>query len=118
MRRTEQRVIAWQLRQAPSLKTLLEFGHLAEDAELVLLDSLEVGEVIGSGWSSRSSGGNGSGSGSGRGGDGGVVVVNGLAGTDVKGGFVGGGGGTDALSVPRETSVFLQTHEAILTDGD
>ena len=111
-------MIAWQLKQAPSLKTLLEFGHLAEDAKLVLLDRLEVGEVIGSSWSSRSGGGNGSGSGSGRGGDGGVVAVNGLAGTDVEGGFVGGGGGTDALSVPRETSILLQTHETILTDGN
>ena len=118
MRHTEQRVIAWQLKQAPSLKTLLEFGHLAEDAELVLLDSLEVGEVIGSGWSSRSGGGNGRGSGSGRGGDSGVTVVNGLARADVEGSFVGGGGGADALSVPRKSSILLQTHETILTDGN
>ena len=47
-------MIAWQLKQAPSLKTLLEFGHLAEDAELVLLDGLEVGEAVGNGTHPRS----------------------------------------------------------------
>ena len=111
-------MIAWQLKQAPSLKTLLEFGHLAEDAELVLLDGLKVGEVIGGGWGSRSRGGDGRGSGGGRGGDSGMIVVDRLASADVEGGFIGGGGGADALSFPKETSVLLQTHEAILTDGD
>ena len=118
MRRTEQRVVAWQLRQAPSLKTLLEFGHLAEDAELVLLDGLEVGEAVGNGRGGRCRNGSGSGNSYGGGGNGGMVAVDGLAGADVEGSFFGSGGGADALSVPRETSVLLQTHEAILTDGD
>ena len=47
-----------------------------------------------------------------------MVAVDGLAGADVECGFFGGGSGVDALSVPRETSILLQTHKAILTDGN
>ena len=77
---------AWQLKQAPSLKTLFEFGHLAEDVELVLLNGLKVGETVGSGRGSRSrdwSRGR-SRSSSGGGGNGGVVAVDGLTSTDIE----------------------------------